>query len=189
MKSRELQIAIASLIVLIFSLSSVTYAHTARKPSAKPSAKPIPSPSPKWPPKGFFGKDGVYAQIPSKKVLLGVLSAKSALAAEVRSCEIYACGAVIVASEKACLWWEISSVVYGPKDLVDLTKIKYGKLKTIGPKTKSRELKTILLISTEPLVKNVIVSDIKLICHRSAGEVPLLGNTYQMTDERKAATD
>jgi len=79
MKSRKIQIAIASLAVLIFSLSSVTYAH-----SAKPSAKPIPSPSPKWPPKGFFGKDGVYAQIPSKKVLLGVLSAKSALATEVR---------------------------------------------------------------------------------------------------------
>lgn len=185
MRSRAIQIAIALLAALIFCLNSFTLANSA----AKPSAKPIPSPSPKWPPTGFFGKDGVYAQIPTGKVLLGVLSAKSALATEVRSCETFACGAVIVASEKACIWWEISSVVYGPKDLADLTKIKYGKLKTVGPPTKSRELKTILLISKEPLVKNVIVSDIKLICHRSAGEVPLIGNTYTMTDEHKAASD
>jgi len=87
---------------------------TTKKPTKKPvkkkkkvkkTATPIPSPSPVWPPVGFTANAGIYAKIPTGKELLGLLSAKVKLAADVKKCEKNACGAVVVAADIQCRWW------------------------------------------------------------------------------------
>jgi len=91
---------------------------SSKKPSKKPTKKkikktatPIPSPPPEWPPVGFTTNKGIYAKIPSSKELLGLISAKAGLAELVKNCELNACGAVIVAADYTCKWWEIKSTV------------------------------------------------------------------------------
>ena len=93
-------------------------ATSSKKPSKKPvkkkvkkTATPIPSPSPVWPPDKFTSNKGIYAKIPTSKGLLGLVSAKAGLRELVKKCESFACGAVIVAAEYRCEWWEIKSTV------------------------------------------------------------------------------
>ena len=103
------------------SVSSTTNKPT-KKPTKKPvkkkkkvkkTATPIPSPLPVWPPIKFTSNKGIYAKIPTSKELLGLISAKAGLAELVKKCESNACGAVIVAADYRCEWWEIKSTVYG----------------------------------------------------------------------------
>ena len=180
---------------------------TTKKPTKKPvkkkrvkkTATPIPSPLPVWPPVGFTANNGIYAKIPSGKELLGLISAKIGLATDVKKCESNACGAVIVAADYLCKWWEIKSTVSGvdPNDLNK--KVLLGSLRTtygeLGPKTYAN----ILLISDEPLfmptktdpntgqaaatvAKNgIVVGNIQAICHKSATEEKIPTNIYTPT--------
>ncbi|CAB4693102.1 MAG: hypothetical protein F2666_02770 [Actinobacteria bacterium] len=170
-----------------------------KKKRVKKTATPIPSPLPVWPPVGFTANNGIYAKIPSGKELLGLISAKIGLATDVKKCESNACGAVIVAADYLCKWWEIKSTVSGvdPNDLNK--KILLGSLRTtygeLGPKTYAN----ILLISDEPLfmptttdpntgqaaapvAKNgIVVGNIQAICHKSATEEKIPTNIYTPT--------
>ena len=170
-----------------------------KKKRVKKTATPIPSPLPVWPPVGFTANNGIYAKIPSGKELLGLISAKIGLATDVKKCESNACGAVIVAADYLCKWWEIKSTVSGvdPNDLN--TKVLLGSLRTtygeLGPKTYAN----ILLISDEPLfmptttdpntgqaaapvAKNgIVVGNIQAICHKSATEEKIPTNIYTPT--------
>lgn len=145
---------------------------------AKKSAKPIPSPSQKWPPKGFKGKEGVYAKVPSSKELIGLLSAKRTLQTVVKNCEEFACGAVIAAAETGCLWWEVNSNVFRLR-AEDLTREKIGTLSTIIGGSEKREQKTIFLISGETVAPGVSISGIRVTCHRDAANKPKNGNSYK----------
>ena len=140
------------------------------KPTVKPKPKPkprkkikvSPSPKPKWPPVGFEYESGIYAKIPTSKELVGVISAKGNLASQVAACSKFICGAVQVASEPGCLWWEVNSKVYGQnRELI-------GSLQTISGQSLAREVKTILLISPEPLESLEYVSSIEVVCHQEA---------------------
>jgi hypothetical protein len=170
-----------------------------KKKRVKKTATPIPSPLPVWPPLGFTANNGIYAKIPSGKELLGLISAKIGLATDVKKCESNACGAVIVAADYLCKWWEIKSTVSGvdPNDLNK--KVLLGSLRTtygeLGPKTYA----DILLISDEPLfmptttdpntgqaaapvAKNgLVVGNIQAICHKSATEEKIPTNIYTPT--------
>ena len=170
-----------------------------KKKRVKKTATPIPSPLPVWPPVGFTANNGIYAKIPSGKELLGLISAKIGLATDVKKCESNACGAVIVAADYLCKWWEIKSTVSGvdPNDLNK--KVLLGSLRTtygeLGPKTYAN----ILLISDEPLfmptttdpntgqaaapvAKNgIVVGNIQAICHKSATEEKIPTNIYTPT--------
>lgn len=86
---------------------------TKKKKKVKKTATPIPSPSPVWPPVGFTSNKGIYAKIPTGKELVGLISAKRRLAEDVIKCSTNACGAVIVAADYSCKWWEIKSTVSG----------------------------------------------------------------------------
>ena len=138
------------------------------KPKPKPKPKPrkkikvSPSPKPKWPPVGFEYEAGIYAKIPSSKELVGVISAKGNLASQVAACSKFICGAVQVASEPGCLWWEVNSKVYGQN------KEPIGSLQTVSGQSLAREVKTILLISPEPLESLEYVSSIEVVCHQEA---------------------
>lgn len=148
--------------------TSTSTAKPTVKPKPKPKPKPrkkitvSPSPKPKWPPVGFEYEAGIYAKIPTSKELVGVISAKGNLASQVAACSKFICGAVQVASEPGCLWWEVNSKVYGQnKELI-------GSLQTISGQSLAREVKTILLISPEPLESLEYVSSIEVVCHQEA---------------------
>jgi len=122
-----------------------------KKKKVKKTATPIPSPSPIWPPVGFTSKGGIYAKIPTGKELLGLLSAKVKLADDVKKCEKNACGAVVVAADIQCRWWEIRSTVsmIDPSD--PAKKLLLGSLRTTYNSLSPRTYANILLISDEPL--------------------------------------
>lgn len=158
--------------------TSTSKATVKPKPKPKPKRKPrkkikvSPSPKPIWPPVGFTPESGIYAKVPTSKELVGVISAKGNLATQVAACTKFVCGAVQVAAEQGCLWWEIDSKVYSPnKELL-------GELKTLASITKSREFKTILLISPEPLDTREYVDSIEIACHQEARPDGLQSVTY-----------
>ena len=136
------------------------------KPVVKPKPRPrrkidiSPSPRPAWPPAGFKPESGIYAKVPTSKELIGVLSAKGSLASQIAACKENVCGAVQVAAEQGCLWWEIDSKVYAAnKDLI-------GNLQTVTGGSTYREIKTILLISPEKLETNEYIDSIEVACHQ-----------------------
>ena len=178
------------------STSKATKKPVKKKKKVKKTATPIPSPSPIWPPVRFTSNKGIYAKIPTGKELLGLISAKKRLAADVVKCESNACGAVIVAADYSCRWWEIKSTVSG-SDLNDQNKkVLLGTLRTtyglLSPKTYAN----ILLISDEPLFLpqtidpltqlpapavprvGIVVGNISATCHKSATEEKIPTNIY-----------
>ena len=178
---------------------------TTKKPTKKPvkkkkkvkkTATPIPSPSPVWPPDRFTANKGIYAKIPTSKELLGLISAKAGLAELVKKCESNACGAVIVAADYRCEWWEIKSTVYGvdPSDVSK--KIALGKLRTLYGPLSAKTYANIILVSDEPLYgpsvldpesgqtvagparNGISVGGISAICHKSGTDEKFPANIY-----------
>jgi hypothetical protein len=161
---------------LLFVISNPVEA-TEQKVVAKKTAKPIPSPSPKWPPQGFKGKDGVYAKVPSSKELVGLLSAKRTLQSVVRNCQEFACGAVIAAAETGCKWWEVTSRVLRSSESGP-GPVTLGSLTTYSAGSKKKAQTTIFLVSGEKIERDVFLTSIRVICHRSASDKPTFGHTY-----------
>lgn len=145
------------------------------KPKPKPRKKILVSPSPKpaWPPAGFAPPEsGIYAKVPNSKELVGVISAKGNLATQVAACTKFVCGAVQVAAEQGCLWWEVDSKVYAQnKDLL-------GTLQTVTNGSTSREVKTILLITPEVLESLEYVDSIDVVCHQEVRPEGLQAVTF-----------
>ena len=143
----------------------------------KARLNPQISPPPKWPPKGFEKNNGVYAKIPTRRELRGLVSASTPLFKKVVACEKVACRPLVVVSEEKCLWWEVLSTVTGPKTSDSATITSYGSLTTITKGSEEREQKVIMLLSQEPLVPGVEIENINIRCHRS-GEKGKSGNVY-----------
>ena len=181
------------------SVSSTTKKPTkkpVKKKKVKKTATPIPSPSPVWPPIGFTANKGIYAKIPTSKELLGLISAKAGLAEVVKKCESNACGAVIVAADYRCEWWEIKSTVYGidPNDVSK--KVTLGKLRTLYGPLSAKTYANIILVSEEPLYgpsvldpnsgqtvtgparNGISVGGISAICHKSVTDEKFPANIY-----------
>jgi hypothetical protein len=142
-----------------------------KKSSKKPRkiSKPLPSPSPKWPPKGFKKAGDVYISTPkSEKELVGVLSAKTNLLSEIRACEKRVCAVVYVASANKCKWWEVQSIIVGRYADV------LGNLQTLAKGSKAKEVKTIILISQEPVEDYAEILNMKAFCRNDdvIGKLP-----------------
>jgi len=148
------------------------------KPKPKPKPKPrkkirlTPSPKPKWPPVGFEYESGIYAKVPTSKELVSVISAKTNLASQVKACEEFVCGAVQVASEAGCVWWEVNSGVLSKEGVV------IGSLRTIATGSEVREIKTILLISPEPIETLEYISNIEVACNQDPRPQGASASTY-----------
>jgi hypothetical protein len=151
-----------------------------RKVYVRKKIPTLPSPSPKWPPANFsHEKDGtVYAKIPSFEELKGMASNSPALTADLKKCETNTCGAVIVAAETPCVWWEVDSVVSGPSSADPTIRTPYGSLRTLASATNAKSLKPILLISPEPLGDGVSVGGIVAKCWSQAGTERVPDNIY-----------
>lgn len=136
------------------------------KPKPKPKPKPrkkirlTPSPKPKWPPVDFEFESGIYAKVPTSKELVSVISAKTNLASQVKACSEFVCGAVQVAAETGCVWWEINSQILSKEGVI------LGDLRTISTPSAVKEIKTILLISPEPIETLEYVGNIEVLCHQ-----------------------
>ena len=155
MFSKVISISIVTFALIFSSLPSASASEV--KVVAKKTAKPIPSPSPKWPPTGFKGKDGVYAKVPTRKELIGLLSAKRTLQSIVKNCEEFACGAVIAAAETGCAWWEVNSQVFRT-NIEDLNPEQLGTLITYAKGSAKKAQTTIFLVSSEELLPEVYLS-------------------------------
>jgi hypothetical protein len=167
-----------------------------KKKKVKKTATPIPSPSPIWPPVGFTSNKGIYAKIPNGKELLGLISAQKRLAADVVKCESNACGAVIVAADYSCKWWEIKSTVSGTDLNEPNKKVLLGTLRTTYGSLSPNTYANILLISEEPLFlpqtvdpvtqlpspatprAGIVVGNISATCHKSATDEKVPSNIY-----------
>lgn len=137
-----------------------------------------PSPSPKWPPVNFTANGDIYAKIPSAVELKGLASANLDLTAALRNCEKSICGAVLVASEKGCSWWEVNSVVTGP-DAEDATKkVNFGTLRTLALGTRPRITQAIMLITGVDLADGFTVGSITAKCWTTAKPENVPSNTY-----------
>ncbi len=166
----------------VFAAPSLAHAEISL---AKKKAVPIPSPKAVWPPSGFKVNDGVYAKVPSSKELVGLLSAKRSLQKFVKDCQLYACGAVFVAAETGCEWWEVNSSVRRLNSETN-SRIKIGSLLTYAKGTDDRELATIFLVSSEPIAENISVGGIRVICHREPDAKPRPGNVYNPIPQPEA---
>lgn len=153
------------------------------KKERKARLNPQISPPPGWPPKGFTASNGIYAKIPTKRELAGLVSARTSLFEAIQPCDQYACGSVIVASADKCLWWEVLSTVVGPKTSDTATITSYGSLTTKSSGSDARSQKVVLLISSEPIGDRVRVANINVTCHRSGKKGPS-GNTYLPFENR-----
>ena len=167
-----------------------------KKKKVKKTATPIPSPSPIWPPVRFTSNKGIYAKIPTGKELVGLISAKRRLAADVVKCSTNACGAVIVAADYSCKWWEIKSTVSGNDPNDPSKKILLGTLRTTYGLLNPNTYANILLISDEPLFMpetldpitltlmplvprpGIVVGNISATCHKSSANEKIPTNTY-----------
>lgn len=174
---------VASLLLLVFlasSLVSPDHAVAAKKPN--PKSKISPSPSPKWPPAGFTFDAGVYARVPSSKQLVSLISAKRVLASQVKSCRKFVCSAVQVAAEPGCQWWEINSNVYSKE------RVLLGKLRSIAGATAPFEIKTVLLVSPEPIETLEFITDIEVVCNQEPRPTGIKNSTYTKVVEEPEET-
>ncbi len=169
-----------------------------KKKVVKKTATPIPSPSPVWPPssKLFTSNKGVYAKIPTGKELIGLISAAKGLAADVKKCEENACGAVIIAADYTCKWWEIKAAVTGANPSDPTKRVLLGNLRTTYPLLAPKTYANVLLISDEPIytpgsidpttgllgapvpINGISVGSIAAICHKAETDEKLPSNTY-----------
>ena len=148
------------------------------KPKPKPKPKPrkkirlTPSPKPKWPPVDFEFESGIYAKVPTSKELVSVISAKTNLASQVKACSEFVCGAVQVAAETGCVWWEVNSQVLSKEGVI------LGNLRTISTPSAVKEIKTILLISPEPIETLEYISNIEVACNQDPRPEGVSAATY-----------
>jgi len=153
------------------------------KKKKKKEAKKLPSPSPKWPPVGFktdpLNETKLYLKVPTAKELVGLLSAKSTLASQVKSCTQFTCGAVLVASEIGCRWWRVTADVVGATSPENRTTKIFGKITADVGRSAAQQVLTVIMVTTEPIGAGQIVSNINVDCNQSDPPGPLPNTNYQ----------
>ena len=169
--------------------ASVTKAPVKKAPVKKKKKKVkkvitlTPSPSPKWPPAGFktdkLNETKLYLKVPTAKELVGILSAKSVLASQIKACTKFTCGAVLVASETGCRWWQITADVVGATSADNRTLKTFGKITTSVTHSAPQQIVTVLLVTTEAIGTRHIVSNINADCNQSDPTGTLPNTDYQ----------
>jgi len=154
-----------------------------KAPVKKKVVTPTPKPTPKWPPVGFatdpLGETKLYMKVPTAKEVVGILSTTRALTAQVKACTSFTCGAVYVASEIGCRWWQVTGEVVGPTSAGSKTLKTFGKITTSVSKSDPKQIITILLVTTEPIGAGHIVSNIRADCNQGEPTGPLPFTEYK----------
>jgi len=154
-----------------------------KKKKKLPPLQPVVCYGEKWPPRlgpNEFTQNGeVFAKIPKTKELQCEASLKSSpskapLRADLLKCDEFACGAITVASENRCTWWEVTSTF----ERIDLKTGKIeavlGNLRTISRGTNAQVFQSIMLVSEIKnrdadgnILKNIKASNLAISCHHS----------------------
>ena len=163
---------IALFIIATLPLSNGAYAQSAKPPTSKSASiskspdlsqekvplakkrkkKLPPKPKQKWPPPGFEKKGELYAKTASpKELLIAATENKYIQRKLINNCHKTACLGIFLGSETGCDWWEITSNVLGIDPNNSEERVIYGSLTTLVAGSKAKAIKTILLISDEPI--------------------------------------
>ena len=161
----------------VSTVKNVRKKYVYRKVARKPVA-PIPSPEAKWPPANFTSSGSIYAKVPSANELNSYASNSKDISAALKDCEKVTCGAVFLASEKGCNWWQIDSLVTAPSKTTAGTRETLGTLRSLAPGTSAKKVIAVILKSSEPLQDGVTVSGITARCWATARPENLPSNTY-----------
>lgn len=203
-KARKV-VALAVFLSLIaspaFAATNSPSAKPSAKTSAKPSAtnkivkkKPVYKPKPRkkvklkprkdapWPPVGFESKRDVYAKIPNARQVLDAASTDGKLRDRLNSkvCDKFTCGAVMVASETGCVWWEITGDVVGPKSVTDKSVTTFGRVRSLYGLTIGKEIRTILIVSGELRKSQNQIVNIDAICHTDNPTEKIPSESYEI---------
>ena len=132
-----------------------------------------------WPPSGFTQYGEVFAKIPTAAQLQCEASnnnspSKVFLRSDLKNCDEFACGAVTVASENRCTWWEVTSTF----ERIDLSTGKIeatlGSLRTISKGTNAQDFQSIMLVSElrhkdadGKVLNNIKASNLAISCHHN----------------------
>ena len=162
------------------SSTSTTKATSKPKATKKPVVKKkkkakvrvTPSPKPAWPPKGFSVEGEVYAKVPTAKELVSLISANSYLEKQIKDCTKYICGAVQVAAENGCIWWQAVAQV------TDAQGNKLGELTKSFAGSAEKEFKTLLMISPEAVEQGGAAKITSVICNHVDRDPNVPGSFY-----------
>ncbi len=151
-----------------------------KKKKKLPPLQPVLCFGKNWPPSGFTQNGEVFAKIPTATQLQCESSdnyapSKVILRADLQKCDEFACGAVAVASETGCTWWEVKSTF----EQIDLKTGKIeatlGTLRTVSQRTKPKAIQSIMLISEikhrdadGKVLNNIKASGLEVSCHHDA---------------------
>ena len=170
-KSKKLAIALALGLALTIT------------PATAATKSPTPKPSAKWPPAGYktdpLRETKLYMKVPTAKEVVAILSARSALTSQVKACKKFTCGAVFVASEMGCRWWQVNAEVVGATSAENRTLKTYGKVTTSVSKSNPRQIITILLVTTEPIASGQLISNISADCNQGEPTGPIPFTEYK----------
>lgn len=168
------------------SSTKATKKPVAKKKPVKKKKKKLPPLQPvfcygkSWPPSGFTQNGEVFAMIPTAAQLQCESSnnhapSKVPLRTDLKQCDGFACGAVAVASETGCTWWEVKSTF----EQIDLKSGKIlatlGTLRTVSQRTKPKAIQNIMLVSEirhrdadGKVLNNIKASGLEVSCHHDA---------------------
>ena len=143
-----------------------------KKKKKKAKVRVTPSPKPAWPPKGFSVEGEVYAKVPTAKELVSLISANSYLEKQIKDCTKYICGAVQVAAENGCIWWQAVAQV------TDAQGNKLGELTKSFAGSAEKEFKTLLMISPEAVEQGGAAKITSVICNHVDRDPNVPGSFY-----------
>lgn len=162
-----------------------------KKKKKLPPLQPVLCFGKNWPPSGFTQNGEVFAKIPTATQLQCESSdnyapSKVILRADLQKCDEFACGAVAVASETGCTWWEVKSTF----EQIDLKTGKIeatlGTLRTVSAKTKPKAIQSIMLISEikhrdadGKVLNNIKASGLEVSCHHDAAPDLTIRNVFK----------
>ena len=116
--------------------------------------------------------------MPSANELNSYASNSKDISAALKDCEKVTCGAVFLASEKGCNWWQIDSLVTAPSKTTAGTRDTLGTLRSLAAGTSAKKVTAVILKSSEPLQDGVTVSGITARCWATARPENVPSNTY-----------
>jgi hypothetical protein len=152
----------------------------ARKKKNFPIKKPL-----KWPPPGFEKKGSLYAKTATpKELLIAGTENKYIQQNLIEYCDKFACLGIFVGSETGCDWWEITSNVLGIDPADSTKRIIYGSLTTLVAGSKAKTIKTILLVSEEPIADGLGVGGYTANCRIGSPTGKIPSNTYTKSPTR-----
>ena len=162
-----------------------------KKKKKLPPLQPVLCFGKNWPPSGFTQSGEVFAKIPTATQLQcdssdNYAPSKANFRADLQKCDDFACGAVVVASETGCTWWEVKSTF----EQIDLKTGKIeatlGTLRTVSQRTKPKAIQSIMLISEikhrdadGKVLNNIKASGLEVSCHHDAAPDLTIRNFFK----------